>query len=298
MKITRKIFFLFLISLLPVTACAQGAKTATATKTETVQFESKLVGKKLPYVAILPSGYESETKTSYPVLYLLHGLSGHYDNWTTRSKITEHAAKYRFIIITPEGNNGWYTDSATEPTEKYESYIIQELLPDVEKRYRTIASKEGRAIAGLSMGGYGSLKFGLKYPDKFVFAGSLSGALPATRWTEAELDMTPIGKFVKPSLMIAFGKDDSKVRTENDVFKLVKNTTQEQIAKLPFIYVDCGTEDGLIIFNTEMASLLTQKKIPHEYRQLPGTHNWAYWDKQVQEILRLTERFVSAPKTN
>lgn len=290
---------LLVVSLLfSIAAYAQATQTKTQTaKTETIQFESKLVGKKLPYIAILPPDYEKETKTRYAVLYLLHGLTGHYDNWTSRTKITEYAMKYRLIIITPEGNDGWYSDSVTAPTEKYESHFIQELIPDVQKRYRTIEAREGRAIAGLSMGGYGALKFGIKYPDMFVFAGSLSGALPAARWTSVELDNSPVGRFVKLSLMQVFGDDNNASRKSNDIYKLIKESTPEQIAKLPFIYIDCGTEDGLVVFNVEMANLLVGKKIPHEYRQLPGTHNWAYWDKQVQEVLRLTERFVSKAET-
>ena len=87
----------------------------------------------------------------------------------------------------PEGNNSWYTDSAAVPTDKYESYIMQELIPNVDKRFRTISTREGRAIAGLSMGGYGALKFGVKYPQQFVFVGSMSGALGAATWTETDL---------------------------------------------------------------------------------------------------------------
>lgn len=291
----RIVLSLILCFLFSIAAHAQGTQTAQTAKTETVQFESKLVGKRLPYIAILPATYEKETKTRYPVLYLLHGLTGHYDNWTSRTKLTEYAMKYSFIIITPEGNDGWYTDSATAPAEKYESYFIQELMPDVQKRYRTIEKREGRAVAGLSMGGYGSLKFGLKYPDMFAFAGSLSGALAAARWKEKELDMSPVGKFVKPSLMLVYGKDDSATRPANDVYKLVKDLTPEQVTKLPYLYVSCGTEDGLIVFNMEMANLLVEKKIPHEYRQLPGIHNWVYWDNQVQEILKLSEKFLQKP---
>lgn len=287
----RIILTLVFCLLFSVAAHAQATQAAQIAKTETVQFESKLVGKRLPYIAILPADYEKETKTRYPVIYLLHGLAGHYDNWTSRTKLTSYALKHRFIIITPEGNDGWYTDSATVPTEKYESYIVQELLPDVQKRYRTIEAREGRAIAGLSMGGYGSLKFGVKYPDMFAFVGSLSGALAAARWKESEL----IG-FVKPSITQVYGKDDSPTRPANEIYKLVRDLSKEQIAKLPFIYVDCGTEDFLIAYNIEMANLLTEKKIPHEYRQLPGAHNWVYWDKQVQEVLRLAEKFLAAPR--
>ena len=86
-----------------------------------------------------------------------------------------YASEYRLIVVMPEGNDGWYTNSTTKPNDRYESYILMELMPDVQRRYRTIEARYGRAIAGLSMGGYGAIKFGLKSPHAFVFAASMSG---------------------------------------------------------------------------------------------------------------------------
>lgn len=93
---------------------------------QTVQFKSKLVNAALPYRVVVPANYSSaeQEKQRYPVLYLLHGFSGHYDNWTKMTKLAEYASAYKFIIVTPEGNNGWYTDSAGVPANKYESYIL------------------------------------------------------------------------------------------------------------------------------------------------------------------------------
>src|ERR1044071_5566858 len=133
---------------------------------ETVQFESKLVGAPLPYNVLLRSAYKrgSSKNRRYPVLYLLHGLGGSAGDWVSeRARLADYAASYPFIIVVPEGKDGWYTDSATEPNAKFESYFIEELMPDVARRFRTVAAREGRAVAGLSMGGYGSLKFALKH---------------------------------------------------------------------------------------------------------------------------------------
>lgn len=262
-------------------------------RVQTVRFESKLVGKTLPYNVVLPADYdEPRAKVKrYPVLYLLHGLTGHYDNWTTRTKLSDYAAQYPMIIVTPEGNNGWYTDSATIPTDKYETYIVQELIPDVERRYRAHAAREGRAIAGLSMGGYGALKFGLKHPEMFVMAASMSGAFGAASWTEKELDSRPI----RESLFQIFGPADSPTRAANDLFKLAREVSAKKVAPLPYFYFDCGTEDFLFRSNRELASLFVELKIPHEYRQLPGTHNWQYWDAQVQEILKIAAQKVREP---
>ena len=277
-----------------VAAQAQEQKTPAPPKgrVETVQWQSKTQGKLLPYNVVLPLDYEQNKAAAYPVLYLLHGLTGRYDNWTTFTKLAEYAAAYRLVIITPEGHNGWYTDSPVAAPDKYETYLVNELIPDVESRYRVLKTRAGRAVAGLSMGGYGALKFGLKYPDKFVFAGSLSGALRAAQWTDKDFAGSPV---FSETLMKAYGPADSPTRAANDLFKLIDALTPEQIKALPFLYADCGTEDFLYASNLALGKLLVDKKIPHEYRQRPGAHNWIYWDAQVQEILRLATARMSAP---
>lgn len=271
-----------------------GQQTDDANKSkriQTVQFESKLVGKTLPYSVVLPVDYDQPGAKAkrYPVLYLLHGFTGHYDNWPTKTKLADYAAQYSMIIVSPEGNNGWYIDGASVPTDKYESYFIEELIPDVQRRYRANSTREGRAIAGLSMGGYGALKFGLKHPELFAFAGSLSGAISAASWGEKELGPGPI----RDSLMQTFGPANSPTRLANDVPQLAREFSSKQKTSLPYLYIDCGTEDFLFKDNRDFVQLLVELKLPHEYRQLPGTHNWKYWDAQVQEVLRIAARTFS-----
>jgi S-formylglutathione hydrolase FrmB len=267
--------------------------TQTDARVRTVPFASKLVGKELPYNVVLPVDYDkpSAASTRYPVLYLLHGLFGHYDNWATKTKLADYASHYSLIIVTPEGGDGWYTDSATVASDKYETYMIEELIPDVQHRYRTIESRAGRAIAGLSMGGYGALKFGVKYPEKFVFVGSMSGAFGAASWTESDLrGLAAIWRTLSP----VFGPADSPTRPANDLYKLYRELSAERVASLPYVYLDCGTEDQLLSGNRAFVDILLTKKIPHEYRQLPGTHAWTYWDAQVQEVLRIAaQKFTS-----
>jgi putative tributyrin esterase len=271
-------------------------KTAAAkenSRVETIQFESKLVGKTLPYNVILPRGYNTSRTTRYPVLYLLHGLAGHYNDWIVRTNIADYAAQYRLIVVMPEGNNSWYIDSATVAADKYESYILQELIPDVQRRYRTIEARYGRAIAGLSMGGYGAFKFGLKYPDRFAFVGSVSGAFAVTNYTEKE---TGKGAAWETFLKL-FGPVGSETRQKNDVFELLQLITPAQVASLPYFYFDCGTEDAPVIFNSnhELDERMLQKKIPHEYRELPGNHSWGYWDSQIQEVLKIAALKIRLP---
>src|SRR5688500_15195595 len=214
-----KAFFLFVFALsLQITAQAQPAAkiakevSAAGSRVREFKLSSKLTAREMPYRVVLPAGYEnSNEKTFYPVVYLLHGLTGHYDNWTDRTKLAEYAAKYNFIIVTPEGGDGWYTDSVTVPADKYESYIIKELIPEIDKKFRTLTDCNRLAIAGLSMGGYGAIKFGLKYPEKFVLVGSFSGALGI-------VSVPSKATATFPSIKNVFGEDESPTRKNNDIF--------------------------------------------------------------------------------
>lgn len=276
-------FFIFLGS-----ASAQSPASAPlAANVSEHELDSKLMTRPMPYRVVLPKSYVAEKERKYPVVYLLHGLTGRFRNWTDLTKLPAYAEGHEFIIVTPEGGNGWYTDSHTKPEEKYESYIIKELIPEVEKKYRALGTRSGRAIAGLSMGGYGALKFGLKYPEMFALAGSFSGALGAASLSAEGRSTSSIR-----SIDEVFGPAESETRAANDIFKMVREATPEKIKAMPFLYVDCGNEDFLIQNNRDFVALLAEKKIPHEYRQLPGAHNWQYWDKQVREFLRVAENFI------
>jgi S-formylglutathione hydrolase FrmB len=245
-------------------------------RVETVSLQSSLVGKALPYEVVLPRGYALITsRKRYPVLYLLHGWSGHPQGWLTETRLKEYVARHQVIVVLPEGDNGWYTDSATLPAERYESYILQELIPDVDNRFRTLRERNGRAVAGFSMGGYGAVKFGLKHPDLFAFSASMSGAFDA-----------PV-RMDDYSIKQVFGAADNPARTSNDLFKLAGLLSTDEVAALPYFYFDCGTEDHWLETNRELSKLFSERKIAHEYRELPGGHDWKYWDRQVQEILRI-----------
>lgn len=290
MRISRSVLAIWLLVLVfAVPGFAQVAQpsaqrasdAAISGRVSTRYLNSKLTGRQLPYRVILPEGY-ADPKARYPVIYLLHGLFGHFDNWTGKTAIEVFSSAYNFIIVMPEGGDGWYTDSVSVPADKYESYIVQELIPEIDKEYRTIADRKGRAIAGLSMGGYGALKFALKHPDKFVLAGSFSGALDAPLRSQTH-------QALRPSIVNVFGPDESPTRKDNDIYRIVREMPEEKLKSLPFFYLDCGTEDFLIQPNREFASLLFEKKILHEFRQLPGGHTWPYWESQVQEFLQVAK---------
>jgi putative tributyrin esterase len=244
--------------------------------------ESKLLSRKIPYRIILPGSY-FENKHHYPVLYLLHGLFGNCDNWLDLSDVRDCVREKDLIIVLPEGEESWYCD---QEKQKFESCLIKELIPEIEDSLRTI--KEKRAIAGLSMGGYGALKFGLKYPDMFTFCGSMSGALMAPQLTRENcrndwLDLLP-------SVEKVFGQVNTQIRIENDLFKIIKDELPENIAALPFFYLDCGIDDSFLAINRELAGLLKEKKVRHFYREADGGHDWDYWSRQIKEILPLVEK--------
>ena len=283
-----RITFLVIVLISATFVQAQQAAKSLGPNVSEHKLASALMGRDMPYRVIAPIEKTVAKDTRYPVIYLLHGLTGHFNNWTDLTKLSDYASAYKVIIVTPEGGDGWYTDSVSNDKEKWESYIVQELIPEVDKKFRTNTGRNQRAIAGLSMGGFGSLKFGLKYPDKFVLAGSFSGALGAASLTEK---MVPgvIGKTIDG----IFGPVESETRKSNDIFAIIRSITPEKTKTIPFIYLDCGTEDFLFGNNREFVNLLVEKKVPHEYRQLPGAHDWKYWDKQVQEFLQLADKAFS-----
>lgn len=268
---------------------------AQSSSVQTIQLQSKLVNTTLPYSVILPPDYRTSSTTRYPVLYLLHGYAAHYSDWVTHTNVADYAAQYRMIVVTPEGNNGWYTDGAGKATDKYETYILKELIPDVQMRFRTIESRYGRGIAGVSMGGYGALKFGLKSPATFAFAGSLSGALAVPTWTDDDFQNL---KSIRDSAFDTFGPLGSETRKANDIFEITRGFTPARVAAAPYIYLDCGTEDIFVSDNNRFAALLREKKIPHEFRELPGGHSWPYWDQQVQEVLKIAAQKLRAKKAS
>ena len=103
----------------------------------------------------------------------------------------------------------------------------------------------------------------------------------------------------RDSVLSVFGPAGSDIRKANDIFEIVRSMTPNRVAGLPYLYLDCGTEDRLINDNRQFTALLGEKKIPHEYRELPGDHNWAYWDQQVREVLKIAARKLhSAPLRN
>jgi S-formylglutathione hydrolase FrmB len=111
--------------------------------------------------------------------------------------------------------------------------------------------------------------------------------MDAASWTEQDPGGMPS---IARTITVVFGQPDSTTRVNNDLHKLYLNASGEKLRALPYLYLDCGTEDVMFDSNRRFSEILVRKKIPHELRLLPGTHGWVYWDQQIIEVLRLTVR--------
>jgi len=236
---------------------------------------SAVLSRETLYSIVLPAGYEG-CAARYPVLYLLHGWNGDHRNWITLTALVRYAAQYPMIVVTPNGQNSWYVNAETSTSERFHDHIVPELITEVDAQFRTIAAPHRRAIAGLSMGGYGAVLFALKHPDLFGVAGSISGAFDAPRGIESVLPD------VLPSIGAAFGVPSSTTRRENDVFELVK---QAPLSPLPYFYLCCGASDPLAGSNRRFIASLAAHKILFEYHEQPGEHTWQFWDDALPPLL-------------
>lgn len=144
--------------------------------------KSASLGREMHYRVHLPAGCRASSHR-HPTLYLLHGLTGSYIDWEGRTHLAEIAQRFDLIIVMPDADDSWYVNSATGPQEKYEDYLTKDLLPEIDKNFRTIAARYARALAGLSMGGYGAMKLALKYPQLFAVAASCRAGIPGTTGT-------------------------------------------------------------------------------------------------------------------
>jgi putative tributyrin esterase len=266
----------FLLAL-TIAAGSAGAQSQPSRLHEE-SFQSAALGKTMKYRVLLPEGYD-KTVRRYPVLYLLHGLGGDYTDWTSRTNVADYSRSLPLIIVMPDGGNQWWTNAA-DGNARYEDYLGNDLPADVVKKFRTINSRYGRAIAGLSMGGYGALKLALKRPAAFNVAASFSGAFGATR--EGELERL-VGAAESQRLQVIFGPPGSQTRAENDVFSLAGASKASGAA---YFYIDCGTADNTLIgANREVVATLHRAGVAYEYHETAGAHSWDYWDRRIREFL-------------
>jgi putative tributyrin esterase len=230
------------------------------------------------FMAILPEGKSGP----FPVFYLLHGLSDDHTAWTRRTSIERYVQDLPLIVVMPNAERSFYSDSQAVPTSRFETFITQDLISFVDTTFNTIPLREGRVVAGLSMGGYGAFKFALKYPQLFGAAVSHSGAL--SRPTSILDNDDP--DWVREMRAIS---GDNAAGSDNDLYALAEKIER---AQLPALRFDCGTEDFLIEHNRDFHRHLKALNIVHEYQEFSGEHNWEYWDEHIRETVRFFARHL------
>ncbi|MGE0159040.1 MAG: alpha/beta hydrolase [Gemmatimonadales bacterium] len=293
---------LLALTLAPGGAAAQAAPWSA--DVNTVEFYSPAVGRTMKYAIVLPPDYETSDER-YPVLYLLHGLSQNYTTWNRIGAPFYAREIGDLILVMPDGGNSWYVNWAeSEGGEKnaWEDHIVKDVVGHVDENYRTIARREGRAIAGLSMGGYGALTIGLRNSPMFISIGSTSGALEHARQETERLRAGMVGSRpqrstqVNPAIGIeGFGSQDERtphgrefVTVEqaeaHDPFLLINTIPRH---RMPHIYLDSGTEDELIQSARALAYILMQKSFPFDLMQLSGAHDEDYWRQSVGHLMTI-----------
>jgi S-formylglutathione hydrolase FrmB len=288
----KKAFLRCLLIFLAATCAAQvhskaaphsGKIAQSCLRVQDGAFHSPALDREMKYRVLLPCFYHTGSGR-FPVLYLLHGLYGNYLNWDTRTNLERYAQKYEMIVVMPDADDSWYTNSATDPKDRFEDYIAKDLVAEIDGKFRTLRSRHSRAIAGLSMGGYGALKVALRYHEDFAFAGSVSGALNAPQ------DLGDLQPAFRDQLLKVFGPPGSAVRAENNVFSLLQSAG---LKDLPYFYVACGSADDFLSVNRDFAAQLSSRGAAYEYHETAGGHTWDYWDRSVQDLLRSVATVVS-----
>ncbi len=210
----------------------------------------------------------------WSVFYLLHGLSDDHTIWMRRTSIERYVNGLPLVVVMPDGGRGWYTNAVEG--QKFEDDLMQDVVGLVDRTFPVKAEKAGRCIGGLSMGGNGAVKLGLKHHDKFAGVNSHSGAVGIFHEPFWGCDPRP-----GPSgFTRIFG--DKPTGGPDDPFALVKKVDH---GLLPKMRIDCGTEDFLLDQNRAFHTHLDGLQIDHQYEEYPGGHDWSYWDKHVQQAI-------------
>ena len=232
-------------------------------------FFSAALQRQMPYEVVLPAGYASGQQR-YPVLYLLHGWQGDETNWVKLTHLVEVASRYALIIVTPQAANSWYVNSATNPADRYADYIADDLIAEIDGRYRTIASSHQRAIAGLSMGGYGALLANPSSPWPVRFHGKHQRRLRRT----IRHRNTYCRRLSRAPTRLS-ARSEAQTRKENDLDTLIEGADR---AKAPYMFLQCGTSDPFLSSDRHVVAELSDRGFTYEYHELPGAHTWSFWD--------------------
>lgn len=285
-KVHNALFALLLLVFTSGTLHAQvGGKVY-----DNLNLKSSKLNKEVNYALYLPPDYGSSER-SYPVLYLLHGYSDNHTGWLQFGEVKSIADKAiasgkvtPMIIVMPDAGVSWYMNNQ-KGNVPYEDFFVKELIPHIESNYKCRTKKEFRAVAGLSMGGYGSLLYALKYPELFTACCPLSAAV----FTDEEItNMATSADSRNDLINNLFGdkeRDLNKYWKKNSILQLVKDMPENQKRAVRF-YVDCGDDDFLYKGNAALHVTMREANVPHEFRMRDGGHTWSYWRSALPKVLQ------------
>jgi enterochelin esterase-like enzyme len=257
---------------------------------EGMNFKSEVLGKDVAYAVYLPPDYQASTRR-YPVVYLLHGFTDDESGWIQFGEV-QHAADAAIasgaippmIIAMPDGGVAWYVNDYQNKL-RYEDMFVAEFVPHIDAAFRTRPKREFRGVAGLSMGGWGALVYGLRHPDLFAACAPFSAGV----WTDDEIigmkqetwDAV-VGPVFGPGLK---GKDRLTAHLRGySPLDLAKTLPEASLKKVRY-YIDCGDDDFLFKGNVALSVILHDRKIPHEFRVRDGGHTWVYWRTGLVDAL-------------
>lgn len=242
-------------------------------------FYSEVLGIQTAVYVLMPEEkLLKQSKQPVPVLYLLHGLSDDHTMWMRQTCVEQLARDYRLCIVMPAVNRSFYMDMAHGA--KYDTFIAQELPRVIETYFPVGKKREHRFAAGLSMGGYGALKLGLTYPNRYAAVASLSGALAMEDVFQRE-DVQ--GSDYLKEMENIYGDERALRSGKGNLTRLAEKMAKTP-EKAPKMYVACGTEDFLFHAN-ERFNERFGKAFDIAYFTEPGVHSWRFWNKHIEQVL-------------
>jgi enterochelin esterase-like enzyme len=269
--------FYVMILIIPFSLMAQTGKVY-----DNLVLKSAILKMDRKYSVYLPPDYETSSR-SYPVLYLLHGSGDDQTGWVQFGEVEYIADKAikegkstAMIIVMPDANTGRRGYFNTMKGDfQYEDFFFKEFIPFIEKTYRIRSEKQFRAVAGLSMGGGGTIIYALHHPEMFASACPLSASVRRQTASRNRQNADTVG--LQPQQIDAF-------RKQHDAFYLVENMPDSLKTSVKW-YFDCGDDDALSEGNSLLHIAMRAKGIPHEFRIRNGAHNWTYWREALPEVL-------------
>jgi enterochelin esterase-like enzyme len=267
------------------------SQVSRGTVKEGLTVHSEILNKDVRYTIYLPFDYKTSNRF-YPVVYLLHGFTDNDIGWIQFGEanlIVDEAIANReiapMILVMPDGGVSYYINNYNSSV-MYEDFFIREFIPYIESHYRIRTGKRYRGIAGLSMGGYGTLVNALKHPDMFSACAAFSAAIynddEIKQVSQSDWELK-YGILYGPGLA---GKDRvNKTFIKNNPFHIIQNADPIKIKQLR-IYIDCGDDDQFSESNSLFHVLLLKKKIQHEFRMRDGGHRWNYWRSGLVNALK------------